>query len=77
MTEDMSKHILKDMLDRMPDRTSENILNKITEDLRTIIYINIIMGITRNKIISNNYFDFEMCFRPQWHALFRHLKFQK
>ena len=72
----MLKHILKDMLDRMPDRKLENILNKIIENL-TIKYINIIMGIIRNKIIFNNYFDFEMCFRPQWHALFRHLKFQK
>ena len=23
------------------------------------------------------HFDFEMCFAPQWHALFRHLNFQK
>ena len=71
----MPKHILKNMLDRIPDRKSENILNKIIENLKTIKYINIIMGIIRNEIISNNYFDFEMCFRPQWHALFRYLKF--
>ena len=41
----------EDMPNRMPDRISENILNKLSEDLLIKKYINNMMEIIRNKKI--------------------------
>ena len=57
MSEDMPDHISEDMPDRMPNRMLEDISNRMPEDLPIRKYINVMVGITRNKII-NSIFDF-------------------
>ena len=57
MPEDMPDHMSEDMPDRMPNRISEDISNRMPEDLPIRKCINIMMGITRNKII-NSIFNF-------------------
>ena len=44
--------IPEDMPDRMPDRISEDMSDRMPEDLPVRKYINAMMGITQNKIIS-------------------------
>jgi hypothetical protein len=65
ISKNISKYMSEDMPDRMPDKMPENMLNKISEDLSVRKYINIMVGIIRNKkniyiffniIILNLYF---------------------
>ena len=46
MSKDMPNRMSKDMSDKI----SENILNNMSENVSIIKYINIIIGIIRNKI---------------------------
>ena len=46
MSKDMPNRMSKDMSDKI----SENMLDSMSEDLSIIKYINIIIGIIRNKI---------------------------
>ena len=49
----ISDKIPEDMSDRIPDKMPEDISNRMLEDLPISKYINIIVGITGNKIILN------------------------
>jgi len=59
------------MPDRMPDRMPENMSDRMPEDLPVTKCINVMVGITRSKVI---FFVFFLCGsstnidqRPQWH----------
>ena len=51
MPEDMPDHMPEDMLDRMPNRMSEDMSDRMPEDLPVRKCINVMVGITRNKVI--------------------------
>jgi hypothetical protein len=50
MSENMSGRMPEDISDRMPEGIPDKISDKISEDLPITKYINIMVGITRNKI---------------------------
>ena len=110
MSDRMSEDMPEDMPDKMPwdmpDRMPEDMSDRMPEDLPVRKCINVMVGITRSKVINILtskcasrhdgvhffdistsksgqdlvcfvHFDFEMCFAPQWRAIFRHLNFQK
>jgi len=56
MPEDLPDRMPEDMSDRMsedmPDRMPEDMLDRMPEDLPVRKYINVMVGITRSKIIS-------------------------
>ena len=52
MPEDMPDHMPEDMLDRMPNRMSEDMSDRMPEDLPVRKCINVMVGITRSKVIS-------------------------
>ena len=52
MPEDMPDHMPEDMLDRMPNRMSEGMSDRMPEDLPVRKCINVMVGITRSKVIS-------------------------
>ena len=52
MPEDMPDHMPEDMPDRMPNRMSEDMSDRMPEDLPVRKCINIMVGITRSKVID-------------------------
>ena len=56
MPEDMPDHMPEDMLDRMPNRMSEDMSDRMPEDLPVRKCINVMVGITRSKVILQNIF---------------------
>ena len=50
--EDLPEHMPKDMPDRMPDRMPENMSDRMPEDLPVTKCINVMVGITRSKVIE-------------------------
>ena len=52
MPEDMPDHMPEDMLDRMPNRMSEDMSDRMPEDLPVRKCINVMVGITRSKVID-------------------------
>jgi len=51
MPEDMPDRMGEDMPDRMPDRMPEDMSDRMPEDLPVTECINVMVGITRNKVI--------------------------
>jgi hypothetical protein len=51
MPEDMPEHMPEDMPDRMPDRMPEDMSDRMPEDLPVRKCINVMVGITRSKVI--------------------------
>ena len=51
MPEDMPDHMPEDMPDRMPNRMSEDMSDRMPEDLSVRKCINVMVGITRSKVI--------------------------
>ena len=51
MPEDMPDHMPEDMPDRMPNRMSEDMSDRMPEDLPVRTCINVMVGITRSKVI--------------------------
>ena len=51
MSEDMPDHMPEDMPDRMPNRMSEDMSDRMPEDLPVRKCINVMVGITRSKVI--------------------------
>ena len=54
LPEDMPEHLPEDMPDRMPDRMPENMSDRMPEDLPVTKCINVMVGITRSKVIFHN-----------------------
>ena len=54
MPEDMPDHMPEDMPDRMPNRMSEDMSDRMPEDLPVRKCINVMVGITRSKVICLN-----------------------
>ena len=52
MPEDMPEHMPEDMPDRMPDRMPEDMSDRMPEDLPVRKCINVMVGITRSKVIK-------------------------
>ena len=57
MPEDMPDHMPEDMLDRMPNRMSEDMSDRMPEDLPVRKCINVMVGITRSKVILLEVFN--------------------
>ena len=55
MPEDMPDHMPEDMPDRMPNRMSEDMSDRMPEDLPVRKCINVMVGITRSKVILFKY----------------------
>ena len=53
MPEDMPEHMPEDMPDRMPNRMPEDMSDRMPQDLPVRKCINVMVGITRSKVISN------------------------
>ena len=53
MPEDMSEYMPEDMSDRMPNRMSEDMSDRMPEDLPVTKCINVMVGITRSKVIAS------------------------
>jgi hypothetical protein len=51
LPEDMPGRMPEDMPDRMPDRMPENMSDRMPEDLPVTKCINVMVGITRSKVI--------------------------
>ena len=51
MPEDMSEHMPEDMPDRMPNRMPEDMSDRMPQDLLVRKCINVMVGITRSKVI--------------------------
>ena len=51
MPEEMPGRVPEDMPDRMPDRIPENMSDRMPEDLPVTKCINVMVGITRSKVI--------------------------
>ena len=62
MPEDMPDHMPEDMPDRMPNRMSEDLSDRMPEDLPVRKCINVMVGITRSKVIF-------FCCRSLWFPL--------
>ena len=54
MPEDMPDRMPEDMPDRMPNRMSEDMSDRMPEDLPVRKCINVMVGITRSKVICLN-----------------------
>ena len=52
IAEDMPGRMPEDMPDRMPDKMPEDLSDKMPEDLPVTKCINVMVGITRSKVIS-------------------------
>ena len=57
MPEDMPDHMPEDMPDRMPNRMSEDMSDRMPEDLPVRKCINVMVGITRSKVILSGGFQ--------------------
>ena len=72
MPEHMPEHMPEDMPDRMPDRMPEDMSDRMPEDLPVRKCINVMVGITRSKVIyisettmvSNYYLWFNIKVKP-------------
>jgi len=53
LPEDMPDHMPEDMPDRMPNRMSEDMSDRMPENLPVRKCINVMVGITRSKVIFN------------------------
>ena len=53
MPEDMPDRMPEDMPDRMPDRMPEDMSDRMPKDLPVTKCINVMVGITRSKVIHN------------------------
>ena len=51
MPEDLPDNLLEDMPDRTPNRMPENMSDRMPEDLPVTKCINVMVGITRSKVI--------------------------
>ena len=51
MPEDTPEHMPEDMPDRMPDRMPEDMSDRMPEDLSVRKCINVMVGITRSKVV--------------------------
>jgi hypothetical protein len=51
----LPENMPEDMLDRMPDRMSEDMSDKMPEDLPVRKCINVMVGITRSKVIFSSH----------------------
>ena len=51
MSEDMPDRMPEDMPDRMPDRMPEDMSDRMPEDLPVTKCTNVMVGITRSKVI--------------------------
>ena len=58
LPEDMPGRMPEDMPDRMPDRMPENMSDRMPEDLPVTKCINVMVGITRSKVIFSPSFLF-------------------
>ena len=56
MPEDMPEHMPEDMPDRMPNRMPEDMSDRMPQDLPVRKCINVMVGITRSKVISLGFF---------------------
>ena len=61
MPEDVPEHMPEDMPDRMPDRMPEDISDRMPEDLPVRKCINVMVGITRSKVICYCVCFFHSC----------------
>ena len=68
MPEDMPEHMPEDMPDRMPNRMSEDMSDRMPEDLPVRKCINVMVGITRSKVIL-----FFYTLQMTWHGSLRFL----
>ena len=55
LPEDMPEHMPEDMPDRMPNRLSEDMSDRMPEDLPVRKCINVMVGITRSKVIFSKF----------------------
>ena len=55
MPEDMSEYMPEDMPVRMPDRMPEDMSDRMPQDLSVRKCINVMVGITRSKVIFFNH----------------------
>ena len=51
MPKNISNRISENTSDKMPEKIPENISNRMPEDLPIIKHINVMVGITRSKVI--------------------------
>ena len=56
MPEDMPDHMPEDMPDKMPNGMSEDMSDRMPEDLPVRKCINVMVGITRSKVIAFSIF---------------------
>jgi hypothetical protein len=56
MPEDMPEILPEDIADRMPDRMPEDMSDRMQEDLPVRKCTNVMVGITRSKVILVKYF---------------------
>jgi hypothetical protein len=59
LPDDMPGRMPEDMPDRMPDRMPENMSDRMPEDLPVTKCINVMVGITRSKVIWNTSWNIE------------------
>jgi hypothetical protein len=73
MSEDMPERMSEDMPDRMPNRMSEDMSDRMPEDLPVRKCINVMVGITRSKVIFKPWYMLYVYsfYRP---SLFRRLE---
>jgi hypothetical protein len=57
MPEDMPGRVPEDLPDRMPDRIPEDMSDRMPEDLPVTKRINVMVGITRSKVIFASFFS--------------------
>ena len=63
MPEDMSEHMPEDMPDRMPNRMPEDMLDRMPQDLLVRKCINVMVGITRSKVILKEFKEYPSYYR--------------
>ena len=73
MPEDMPDHMPEDMPDRMPNRMSEDMSDRMPEDLPVRKCINVMVGITRSKVILFAVIIKAWCFRWFSHFSYRYI----
>ena len=70
MPEDMPDHMPEDMPDRMSNRMSEDMSDRMPEDLPVRKCINVMVGITRSKVIFNGkHRSMTIVNSPSWQML--------
>ena len=71
MPEDMSEYMPEDMPVRMPDRMPEDMSDRMPQDLSVRKCINVMVGITRSKVIFSTNWRFAGSRPEAWQALGR------